>query len=341
VKERKTLVAGLLSLSLLIFFSLGCSSISRMLKKAQQDRAQNEQGSNEGDTGSASSMGSSQALVKKSNLFISKCFNNYSINVANSRSRYISWIKDPKAGPTGKESIVYGLYQINGDGADCETAINEAKVTDPAMPELEAAADKFVVALKAVLPLVADAYKYYDQEDYKDDAFAKGKEAHGPLMEAFDNFDAVNKEFAAEIDKVEDNVANVQLEEYKDDPSKKYEYNVVDLSIKSKKIIVYIRDKKYEDMKAEDLQPLIEETEAALNETKNTKSGRPTAGAFLSQADDFVKASKDLMRRIRDKKPFSNFDRNLLGTSGGWMVEGSPDKVINVYNRMVGMRSLG
>src|SRR5690606_30085901 len=116
VKERKTLVAGLLSLSLLIFFSLGCSSISRIVKEARQERPGEYYSPDGGDTGSASSMGSSQALVKKSNLFISKCFNNYSIRVPDSHSRYVSWIKDPKAGPTGSERIVYGLYQINGDG---------------------------------------------------------------------------------------------------------------------------------------------------------------------------------------------------------------------------------
>lgn len=341
MKERTTLVAGLLSFSLLILLSLGCSSISRIIKQAQQDRAEEQYGSDGSDTGSAGSMGSAQALVKKSNLYISKCFNNYSISVANSRSRYVSWIKDPKSGPTGKESIVYGLYQINGDGSDCASAIAEAKAADPEMPELEAAADKFAAALGGVLPLIANAYNYYDQEDYKDDGFAKGKEIHTPLMAAFDNFDAVNKEFAAEIDKVEDNVAQVQLDEYRDDPSKVFEFNSVDLSIKSKKIVAYLRDRKYEDMKAEDLQPLIEEAEASLTQTKAAKSSRPTSGIFLNQADEFIKASKDLMRRIRDKKPFSDFDRNLLGTSGGWMVDGSPDKVINVYNRMVSMRSLG
>src|SRR5690606_23515948 len=341
VKERKTLVAGLLSFSLLIFFSLGCSSISRIIKQAQQERAETDP-RYDGDGGDAppTSIGSSQALVKKSNLYISKCFKNYSIRVRESHLRYLSWIKDPKAGPTGKERNIYGLYQLNGDGSDCETAVNEAKAADPSMPELEAAADEFVGVLKAVVPLIAEAYKYYDQENYKDDDFTKGKEMHAPLMEAFDNFDAVYKKFAAETDKVEDNVAQVQLEEYKDDPSKKYEYNADDLSVKAKTLIVDLRDMKIEDMSDEDLQQLIEATEAALTETKNSKSG-PTAGIFLNQADDFVKASKELMRRIRDKEPFSDFDRRQLGTSSGWMVDGSPDKVISVYNRMVSMRSLG
>ena len=342
MQNSKGLFSAISALILIVFVSLGCSSLSRYVKDIAEKQNQEQEGRTKKDdngiTKSAGSESPSESLVKKSNLYISKCFNTYSTSIANSHQRYTSWIKDPKAGPTGKESIVYGLYQINGNGDDCVEAIASAKVQEPSMPEIEAAADKFVASLKEVVPKIADVYDYYDKENYKDDGFAKGKAAHPALIEAFDNFEAVNKEFAVEIDKLEDNVAQMQLEEFKDDPSKTYQYAAVDFSIKAKKILTYIRDKQYTEMKADDLQPLIEDAETSLTTVKGS-SAAPMSTAFSGQADQFIKAAKELMRRIRDKKAFNNFERGLLGRNGGWMVEGSPDKVVNTYNQMIRMRS--
>lgn len=343
MQNRKNLFSALVALLLIGFVSLGCSSISRYVKDIAEKQKQERDGgtADGGDiTKSAGSESPSEALVKKSNLYISKCFNTYSIYVSNSHQRYVSWLKDARSGPTGNEDIVYGLYEISGNGDDCAEAVNSAKAIEPSMPELEAVADRFVVALKEVVPKVADVYGYYDKEDYKDDKFAKGKAAHPALIAAFDNFETVNKEFAAEIDKLENQVAEMQLEEFKDDSSKAYQYASVDFSIKAKKILSYVRDNEYSAMKADDLQPLIEESETALAAVKAATSS-PASGSFAREGDNFIKAAKELMRRIRDKKPFNDFERGQLGRSGGWMVDGSPDQVINTYNQMIRMRSFG
>ncbi len=341
VKDRKTVVSALAALSLVIFVSLSCSSISRYAKElAEKQKKERDIGNikDDGPTKSAGSESSSALLVKKSNLYISDCFNKYATSVANSHNRYISWVRDPKAGPTGKERIVYGLYQINGDGSDCSAAVTKAKAMEPPMPELEAAADQFVLALNEVLPKVADIYGYYDKEDYKDDNFARGKAAHPELIASFENFEKINKAFGTEIDKLEDNVAEMQLDEFKDDPSKAYQYAAVNFSIKAKTIMAYVRDNEYSAMKADDLQPMIDEADTALAAVKDANKS-PMSGVFSGQADGFIKAAKELMRRIRDKKPFDSFERGQLGRSGGWMVDGSPDQVINAYNQMISMRS--
>ena len=42
------------------------------------------------------------------------------------------------------------------------------------------------------------------------------------------------------------------------------------------------------------------------------------------------------MRRIRDKVPYSAGDRMMLGNAGGgWMVEGSPPRLMRDYNQLV------
>ena len=62
-------------------------------------------------------------------------------------------------------------------------------------------------------------------------------------------------------------------------------------------------------------------------------------GMFADGGEKFVKAVKELMRRVREKKPFDSTERQWVGTSAGWMVEGSPDKVVHEYNNMIRSRT--
>ncbi len=46
--------------------------------------------------------------------------------------------------------------------------------------------------------------------------------------------------------------------------------------------------------------------------------------------------AKQLMRRIRDRVPYSQGDKMMLSSPGaGWMVEGSPQRLLRDYNQMV------
>ena len=57
---------------------------------------------------------------------------------------------------------------------------------------------------------------------------------------------------------------------------------------------------------------------------------------FMSSAKSFLVTAKQLMRRIRDKVPYSAGDRMMLGSGGGgWMVEGSPPRLLRDYNQMI------
>ena len=64
------------------------------------------------------------ALGAKLNAYI-ECSNRHSNMALKSRNRYLSWLRSSEQGPTGRESIVYGLYSLY-DPADCYTAIATA-----------------------------------------------------------------------------------------------------------------------------------------------------------------------------------------------------------------------
>lgn len=339
--NRKSVLNVLICVSVMLGFTLGCSRIASRLKEVKEKgsntsnpssspyKTSNNGGNNVADSG----------LKAKSNLYITECFNKYSSRVMSSFERYQSWLKDVEKGPTGKESLVYGLYEVNGDGSDCETAISKAKDMEPSLPQPEASAEKYSAALKEVVSQIKDIYPYYNQEDYKDDNFQKGKDAHPALLKAFRDFQQANKEFNAEIDKLEDEVAQQQLDALRDKPEKRFDYLMVESGVKSKKISLIAQRTEYSQIKVEDLQPLIDDFEKNTADLKSAGTKYAMAGMYFSACDEFLKASKELARRIRDKKPFSDFERRQLGTMSGWMVDGSPDKVINKYNDLIQRRS--
>jgi len=328
--KRERLITFVFCASLLLLALLGCKMLGRRSADLKTPGNRNDGGAGK----------SSEGLTQKTNLYIKECLNKYSNTVMGSYQRYASWLRDVEQGPTGKESIVYGLYDVSGDGQDCVNAIEKAKTMQPSIAEAENAAEGYSRALTEAVKQIKAIYPYYNHEDYKDDGFQRGKDAHAALLAAFKTFRQANDNFDAQVDKLEDEVAQNDLQQYKDDPQHKYEYEVVNTGVKAKKILHVVKQTDYAQLKADELQPLIEDFEQTLDSLKNASGKRPMAGLYVSSCDSFLKAAKELMRRVRDKKPFSGIERSWIGTSSGWMVEGSPDKLVHQYNEMIQRRGM-
>ena len=100
-------------------------------------------------------------------------------------------------------------------------------------------------------------------------------------------------------------------------------------------------------LRAEDAKnPDVAAITQALNEYEETiKSAEQASGAggalkigsfFMSNAKSYLVTAKQLMRRIRDKVPYSSGDKMMLSNAGsGWMVEGSPPRLLRDYNQVV------
>jgi hypothetical protein len=93
-------------------------------------------------------------------------------------------------------------------------------------------------------------------------------------------------------------------------------------------------------------KPDLAEMTAALNDYETIVKGAeqfsgPGSDAkigsmFVSNAKSFLVTAKSLMRRIRDKVPYSSGDKMMLGNAGsGWMVEGSPPRLMRDYNQLI------
>ena len=270
--------------------------------------------------------------VEKMNAYVG-CINRLSERSYQSRDRYFDWVKG-KNGPTGKERIVYGTYTIY-DTTDCKKNVEKANAAEPHDAELESAASAYAEAVGKLEPLLKEADEYYEQENYKDDKMAKGKEMHPRLVAAWDAFASADKKLRAGVEAIKDKQAAEQLAAIEAKEGRKTHYYVEALMVQAKRLL------RAENTDKPDIaaitQALTEyETTVKAAEEASGKDGDAKLGSFfVSSAKSYLTSAKQLMRRIRDKVPYSQGDRMMLGGGGGWMVEGSPPRLLRDYNQLI------
>lgn len=270
--------------------------------------------------------------VEKINAYVG-CINRLSERSYSSRSRYFSWAA--QSGPTGKERIIYGTYTIY-DTSDCRKNVEKANALEPRDAALEAAASAYAEAVSKLEPLLKEADDYYTQENYKDDKMAKGKALHPRLVAAWDAFANADRTLRRGVEAVNDRRALEKLAAIEQSEGKQARYHVEALMIQAKRVL-----------RAEDKdKPDLAEITAALNDYESTvkgaeqfsggSGGDKIGGMFISNAKSFLVTAKSLMRRIRDKVPYSSGDKMMLSQPGaGWMIEGSPPRLLRDYNQLI------
>ena len=79
----------------------------------------------------------------------------------------------------------------------------------------------------------------------------------------------------------------------------------------------------------------INDYEAAVKATEQAADSAKVGSMFVSSAKSYLTSAKQLMRRVRDKVPYSQGDRMMLNAGSGWMVEGSPQRLLRDYNQLI------
>ena len=261
------------------------------------------------------------------------CINRLSERSYQSRSRYFSWAN--KGGPTGKERIIYGTYTIY-DTSDCVKNVERANGLEPHDAALEAAASAYAKAVAKLEPLLKEADDYYTQQDYKDDKMAKGKALHPMLVAAWDAFATADQKLRASVETINDRRAVEKLAAIEQSEGKNAHYHVEALMIQAKRVL----------RTGEAAKPDVAEMTQALNDYEAIVKGSEQfsgpgndakiGSMFVSNAKSFLVTAKSLMRRIRDKVPYSSGDKMMLSNAGsGWMVEGSPPRLMRDYNQLI------
>jgi len=272
------------------------------------------------------------SAVEKLNAYVG-CINRLSARAYDSRARYFSWAA--KSGPTGHERIIYGLYTIY-DTTDCRNNVKKANALEPHDAALEAAATAYAKAATKLELLLKEADDYYTQQDYKDDKMAKGKALHPLLVAAWDDFESADKNLRGGVETINDKRALEKLAAIEQSEGRQARYHVEALMIQAKRVL------RAEDSGKPDLAAITqaladyESIVKAAEQFTGSGGGAKIGSFFMNNAKSFLVTAKALMRRIRDHVPYSSGDKMMLGNAGsGWMIEGSPPRLLRDYNQLV------
>ena len=238
-----------------------------------------------------------------------------------------------KNGPTGKERIIYGTYTIY-DTADCRKNVEKANALEPRDAALEAAASAYAEAVSKLEPLLKEADDYYSQENYKDDRMAKGKALHPRLVAAWDAFADADKALRSGVEAINDKRALERLAEIEQKEGRKARYHVAGADDPGQARAARAGHREARPRRDHaGAQRVRSHREGAeqLSGADEAKIG----SMFISNAKSFLTTAKQLMRRIRDKTPYSQGDRMMLDAGSGWMVEGSPPRLLRDYNQLI------
>jgi hypothetical protein len=270
-------------------------------------------------------------FTEKMNAYVG-CINRLSERSYESRKRYFSWAA--QSGPTGKERIIYGTYTIY-DTADCKKNVEKANALEPRDAALEAAASTYVDAVSKLEPLLKEADDYYSQENYKDDRMAKGKALHPRLVSAWGAFASADKALRNGVEVVNDKRALERLAEIEQSEGRKARYYVQATMIQAKRVMRAQETEKPDLAAFTQALNEYEATVKAAEQASGADGGAKIGSMFISNAKSFLTSAKQLMRRVRDNVPYSQGDRMMLNAGSGWMVEGSPQRLLRDYNQLI------
>lgn len=287
---------------------------------------------------------SAENLDKKLSVYI-KCYNS-SRRIDDSINRYSSWVKDMEQGPTGKERNVYGLYSVNLKGiTECKTKITDVAALAP-VTDLDKAAVAFANDAETVGQLVDELYGYYDQKDYKDDDFKKGKELHSPFASSAKQYLISANMFADLIDVENDKRQVEQLAEIEKQQGKNANYYRLSIMIQSKKIANLLYEDNFSvDQVKELIDQYSKDVDAASDyyEDPNNKDAMKKLGimtdsklrSVISAAKDFNKSAKERYRSVRDNKPIRSSTPSTAKFTTGTVqnVQAKYNDLVNAFNR--------
>ena len=272
-----------------------------------------------------------QAGIAKTNAYIELM--NRTLRAQESWNRYASWA-NVKTGPTGKERIVYGLYSLY-DVRELIEKARAAAAQPPAYPALDETVKRYIAAYEVLAPLVTEADGYYERKDYMSDKMAGGKALHAKLAPAAQAFLTERKALERDMEAVKSDLDRRQLAAIEQSEGRKARYHVQALMIHAKRVL-RAQDAEKPDLAA--LTQALNEYEAvvkAAEQASGADGGAKIGSMFISNAKSFLTTGKQLMRRVRDKVPYSQGDRMMLNAGSGWMVEGSPQRLLRDYNQLI------
>jgi seryl-tRNA(Sec) selenium transferase len=162
---------------------------------------------------------------------------------------------------------------------------------------------------------------------------AKGRALHPRLIAAWDAFASADKALRSNVETINDRRSAERLAAIEKQEGRKARYHVEALMIQAKRLARAL-DAEKPDLVA--IRPALNEYEATVKALETLPADDAKLGSFfIGNAKTFLTSAKQLMRRIRDKVPFSQGDRMMINAGGGEMIEGTPQRLMRDYNSLI------
>lgn len=278
-----------------------------------------------------------QAQVAKMNGYI-ECFNAVDATIHRGVSTYTKWMRDPKAGPSGKEDKAWGPGELNDRQlGQCREQINTAAAAKPALAELDAAAREYLASLEALAPLLNEAQAYYSRDSYKEDGLADGRRMHAPLMQGYARFASASAAFEQALDVQNDALTEQQISQIEAAEGKSVSYYRLSISAEAKRLVNLLTQETFDPAQGEaqtaKFRALIDE---AYKATEAERKANLDWDTFEGKALEVQRRAKERVERVRNKTPYSRNEQFSLSSGGTeWMVQGSPQRLLHGYNELV------
>jgi hypothetical protein len=313
--------------------TLGGCKVIQQLKKAGEaaQQAASAAATAAGAEGASPEEQKDAELAEKLQGYI-ECLNGPSRDASRSKSSYLRDV-DPDKGPSEKLTSLY-VAEITTEY--CVKALDKVQPLKPDLPEIQTAGTEYKTTLEALAPIAKTLHQYYDRKDFKDDKFAKGKELHPKFMAALAAFEKANKNLDEKVTALNEQVGQRHLARLKDRADRKLEYLVEKSVDDAKKLVKLVDVESIDKLDANTFGSALTAYETSFTEYdtyaaahKEEANKVTMLSVFKSAGEDYLKASKELMRRKRDNKDFAKESGHPEH------MDGHPAKVVKEFNQLV------
>ncbi|WP_369040444.1 YiiG family protein [Stenotrophomonas maltophilia] len=275
--------------------------------------------------------------LEKVNAYIA-CYNGVEQPIHDGFQTYTGWIKDPEAGPTGKEAQPRSPGKLLSHRVDyCGQPLTDALAKTPALP-MDGAARAYQQTFQALNTLIERADGYVTREDYRRDGGDGLRRQHAPLMQAYAAFFKASEALDAALEKNEEDRRAAQLKQIEASEGRSLAYYHLRLLGDGKQLAMAFQGDA-PDLAA--LRTQLADYQALVTEIQASGVGKddPMWGHVQRSADKLVRTAGRGVERLQQGKPITAeglaAERKASGSWDTSAPEGAQSTLLDAYNDLV------
>lgn len=272
----------------------------------------------------------------KINAYI-ECYNGIEQPIHAGFQTYTGWMKDPEAGPTGKETQPRSPGKVLSHRVEyCGQPLTDALARAPAT-SLDEPVRQYQHAFQSLYTQIEKVDGYFTREDYRRDGGEGMRVQHAPLMQAYTTFFKASEVLDAALEKNEEERRVEQLKQIEAAEGHSLAYYHLRVIGDGKRLALSLQgespDLQVARMQLADYQAMVKEMQGA-----GVGKDNPQWGHVQRSTDVLIRDAGRRVERIASGKAFTDREREQERASNGRVGSapaGSEAAVMAAYNDLV------